>query len=294
MSYRAPRWVRALLAWDRVAIRANNIRESILDEALLAWIRPEDRAALTATVYADQAAYLPGGLRFQGGLFTWERRALDSPLFPRAGRVLLGAAGAGRELQALLDRGFSVVAFDPCVPFVHAARALASADKATVVEASYADLVRAASGRGGPLGFLGAAPPFDAILLGWGSFSHVMPSSARLDLLLALRSLGGEAPVLLSFALEPEPGSAPPGKGRVRGALQRLFAALGAPGVSERGDHFLPSGGFFSFLSQDELLSLAFRAGYEVALFEDLPYPHAVLVPLPTGPGPGAKGSSGA
>jgi hypothetical protein len=280
VSYRAPLWVRALLAWDSLANRANNIRESVIDEALLAWIRPEDRAALTSIVYADQEVYLPSGIRFQSGLFAWEKRAFDSPLFPRSGRVLLGAAGGGRELSALLERGFSVVAFDPCAPFVDAARTLALGVTSTVVEASYADLVRAIEGRGGPLDFVREGPPFDAIILGWGSFSHVMPSSDRLALLRALHSLSGAAPVLMSFALEPEPGSVPPGKGRIRTTLQRLFASLGAPGVSEEGDHFLANGGFFSFLSQDELMKLAFGAGYEVALFQELPYPHAILIPL--------------
>ena len=286
VSYRAPLWVRALLAWDRLAIRTENIRVSLIDEALLAWVRPDDRAALTATVYADQKVYLPGGIRFQSGLFEWERRARDSPLFPRSGRVLLGAAGGGRELSALLSRGFSVVAFEPCAPFADAGKELVIGSSSTFVQASYADLVRAVEGRGGPLELLCQGPRFDAIILGWGSFSHVMPSSERLALLRALRALGGAAPVLLSFALEPEPGSVPPGKGRIRTTLQRLFAALGAPGVSEEGDHFLSNGGFFSFLSQEELMKLAFVAGYEIALFQELPYPHALLVPESAGEGP--------
>src|SRR5262249_22445928 len=151
--------------------------------------------ALTAFVYADQRTYLPGGARFQGGLFGWERRALDAPVFPRSGRVLIGAAGAGRELCALVERGFSVVAFDPCAPFADAARKAAPRDGATVVQASYEDLVDAVEGRGGPLELLRAEPPFDAVVLGWGSFSHVMPASARLALLRALRVLAPRGPV---------------------------------------------------------------------------------------------------
>jgi hypothetical protein len=277
-AYRAPLWVRALLAWDRAATRAQNLREGLVDELLLAWIPPEDRAVLTALVYARQNTYLPGGAHFQGGLFAWERRALDAPPFPRDGRVLLGAAGAGRELIALLERGFSVVAFDPCAPFAEAARKLPTVDRATFVQASYADLVDAVEVRRGPLEFLGAEPPFDAIVLGWGSFSHVMPAAARLSLLRALRALAPKAPVLLSFALEP--GASPKSKGRVRGTLQRLFAALNAPGVSEIGDHFFANGGFFTFLTQDDILKLAWDAGYEVARFDEQPYAHAVLVPL--------------
>lgn len=281
MSYRAPFWVRALLAADRLAIRAQTIREGLRDELLLAWIDPADRASLTAALYASQPTYLPGGHRFRSGLFTWERRALESPLFPRSGRVLLGASGAGRELVALLERGFDVVAFDPCAAFVDAARRVAPA--AEVIHASYDDLVAAAEGRGGPLAATITAS-FDAVLLGWGSLSHVLPFERRVALLRALRTVAPRAPVLLSFALAPDSSASPVSKGRVRDALRRLFAAMGAPGTSEAGDHFFPDTGFFALLAPDELTKLAREAGYDVSLFDEAPYPHALLAPLDAAP----------
>jgi hypothetical protein len=268
---------------DRGAIRLQNLREGIRDEVLLAWIPPAERVALTATLYAGQSTYLPGGHRFEGGLFPWEKRALEAPAFPRSGRVLLGAAGAGRELAALVQRGFEVVAFDPCKPFVDAARGVAPPDRATLIHASYRDLVDAAGGRGGPLGAAGAGAPFDAVVLGWGSLSHVLPGVERVALLRAVHALAPRGPVLASFALDPERATPVPGKGRVRDRLRRAFAALGAPGVSEDGDRFLPDTGFFSYLSGDEVIDLAWRTGYEVALFEEAPYPHALLVPVGEG-----------
>lgn len=285
MSYRVPLWARAFLAADKLAMRVTNAREALRDELFLALIPPSNRADLTAALYAEQTTYLPGGHRFQSGLFDWETRAFDSALFPKSGRILLGAAGAGRELIALLDRGYRVVAFDPCDTFVDAARRIASRspERATVVRASYADLARAAAGHDGPLAFLRREPPFDAVVLGWGSLSHVSPSSERLALFQATHALAPNAPVLASFSLEADsspPTSLPGSKGRARDALRRLFAAIGAPGISETGDHFYPNGGFFSNLSRDAILELAFRAGYEVALLQDTPYPHAVLIPL--------------
>jgi hypothetical protein len=279
VTYRVPLWVRALLAVDRAGIRAASIREGLRDELLLAWIPPSDRASLTAALYARQSTYLPGGYRFRSGLFAWERRALDSAFFPRSGRVLLGACGAGRELVELVLRGFDVVAFDPCAEFADAARRVAP--RATVLQASYADLIAASSGRGGPLASAVAAP-FDATWLGWGSLSHVTPSSDRLALLRALRAVAPRAPVLTSFALEPDTDAPPGSKGRVRDALRRVFSSLGAPGISEAGDHFYPDAGFLANLASDELMKLAFEAGYEVALFEEAPYPHAILAPLAT------------
>lgn len=277
MTYKVPLWVRAFLAADHLATRAQNVRESLRDELLLAWIAPSERALLTAALYARQPTYLPGGYRFQSGLFGWERRALGSPLFPRSGRVLVGACGAGREVVALLERGYHVVAFDPCAEFVDAARRVAPSAEITC--ASYEDLIASSSGQPGPLTSAIAAP-FDAVILGWGSLSHVTPSRTRLALFRAIRDASPSAPVLTSFALAPPSAAHPLSKGRVRDALRGLFSAMGAPGVSEAGDHFYQEGGFFSLLSRDELSSAAQAAAYEVALFEEGPYPHAILAPL--------------
>lgn len=279
VSYQVPFWVKALLAVDRATLRLDSLRDGLRDELLLAWIPQEERAGLTAAVYASQQTYFPGGHRFRSGLFPWEKKAFDSPLFPRSGRVLVGAAGAGRELVALVERGFDVVAFDPCAPFAEAARGVADPTKSTVIHASYGDLVAAAEGRGGPLASA-VAGAFDAVVLGWGSLSHVLPSSERTSLLRAVRTLAPTAPVLTSFALLPDSAAPPESKGRVRDTLRRAFTALHAPGVSEAGDHFFVDGGFFAYLGSDEIVRLAWAAGYEVAHFEDTSYAHAILVPL--------------
>jgi Uncharacterised nucleotidyltransferase len=297
VPYRVPLWVRAVLFLDRAAGRAENVRAGLRDELLLAWVPPADRARLTATLYSDLSTYLPGGDRFKSGLFTWEKRALEAAAFPRSGRALIGAAGAGRELLALVERGFEVLAFDPCKPFAEAAKRVAHPGKATVVHASYRDLVDAVAGRGGPLAAACAGPPFDAVVLGWGSLSHVMPAVERVDLLRAVRKLAPDAPVLASFALDNEGAAPASGKGRVREGLRRVFAALGAPGTSEHGDYFYPSTGFFSYLSSDEVVQLAWETGYEIALFEDSPYPHALLLPMgrrgPREAGPGFGAACG-
>jgi len=281
VPYRIPSWARALLAADRIASRLANAREGIRDELLLAWIPPTDRASLTGALYSRQETYLPGGHRFEGGLFGWEKRALEAPIFPKSGRVLVGASGAGREVKALLERGYEVSAFDPCAPFVEATRSFVKEKPATLLEGSYDDLVAASRGLGGPLAPLAEGPSFDAVILGWGSLSHVLPAASRLDLLCAVRSLAPRAVVLTSFMLRHD-GALEHSKGRLRDALRRAFSAMGAPGPSEPGDSFFPDGGFFSYLSPNELPRIAFEAGYEIALFEDGPYPHALLSPMKT------------
>ncbi len=279
VTYRIPLWVRMYLAADRFATRLENVRQDLRDELLLSWIPPKDRSALTAAVYARNSTYLPGGNRFESGLFGWERRMLDSPHFPRSGRVLLGASGGGRELVDLLERGFEVVAFDPCAPFVEGAER-ASSSRATVVLASYDDLIDAVAGREGPLAFLRESPPFDAVVLGWGSLSHVTSRERRRRLLEALHAIAPRAPVMTSFLSDGDRRKK--GRGPVRETLKRLFATLDAPGASEAGDHFDPNAGFFTSLTTDEITASAREAGYEVAMLESSPYPHALLVPRAT------------
>jgi hypothetical protein len=169
------------------------------------------------------------------------------------------AASSSRSSTAV----FSVVAFDPCEAFVLAARRIAetSSERAantTVVRASYRDLVRAAGEQAGPLSFLRDEARFDAVVLGWGSLSHVSPASERLALFQALHALAPGAPVLASFLLEPDTSASPGSKGRVRDALRRVFATLGAPGPSEAGDHFYPDAGFLSNLPRDEIANSRF------------------------------------
>lgn len=283
MAYRVPAWVRAFLAMDRLGARLTNVREGLRDELLLAWTRPEDRAELTAALYANQGTYLPDGHRFKSGLFSWEKRVLDGAEFPKKGLVLLGAAGAGRELVALSERGHDVVAFDPCERFVEAARSVAPRDRATVVQASYEDLVAASQGRSNRLAEVLAGKRFDAVILGWGSLSHVSPAEARLELLRAVHTIAPHAPVLVSFAMQGETPVPLKSKGRVRDTFRALFALMGAPGRSEPGDHFYPETGFLCSIHPDEIDAHAWQTGYEVALLEDSPYPHAVLVPMDGG-----------
>lgn len=278
--YRIPPWVRALLAADKVAGRLASVREAVRDELLLAFIPPEDRTALTAAIYADQETYLPTGHRFQRGLFAWEERMLDSARFPRKGHILIGAAGAGRELVALLSRGYAVTAFDPCATFVESARPLIQDKPAEILCGSYEDLIGAIEGKHTRLSGLLKKPSFDAVILGWGSLSHVLPAASRRALLCAIKRLAPSAVVLASFVVQADTSAPSNHKGRVRNVLRRAFALMGARGVSEVGDYFYPNIGFHSYLAHDELPRIAFDAGYEVVVFEEGPYPHALLAPL--------------
>ncbi len=283
MSHRLPLWTRAFLGTDRVLSRITAARLALRDELMLAFVPPQQRADVCAALYAPLDTYLPGGSRFEGGLFDWEEQALEDPSMPRSGRILVGACGAGRELFALQKRGFFVMGFDPCQPFVQAAQSHLDASKAQVVRASYDDFVKALQSRSGEFFERLKQAPFDAVFFGWGSFSHVLPQASRLELLRACKSLAPKACLLLSFSMDLSPNPTKSGKGRARDSLRKLFQAMGAQGISEDGDHFYPEGGFLANLRKEELYALAFEAGYRVAWLKSFPYPHALLLPLELG-----------
>lgn len=281
MSQIPPLWVRVFLGADRVLSRFTAARLALRDEVMLAWVPPSQRSDICAFLYAPLETYLPGGNRFEAGLFDWEEQALLDPEMPRSGRILVAACGAGRELLALQKRGFHVFGFDPCAPFVRAAKTVLDPARAQVYQASYEAFVHAAQSESGDFHTaLSAFAPIDAIIFGWGSFSHVLPEFCRLELLRASKRIAPKACLLLSFSMELEPNPSKGGKGRARDALRSVFRALGAPGPSEDGDHFYPEGGYLANLRKDEIYLLAHKAGYRVAWLNPSPYPHALLVPF--------------
>jgi hypothetical protein len=271
-------WVRGFLWLDAAVQRAVNLQDSVRDELFLAWVPQNERTTLTTRLYSHEASYLPGHGHVERGLFPAEEYALRArPLAPGS-RILLGAAGTGRELVALVERGYDVVAFDPCASFANAARSIAPHVK--FVDASYADVVHAVSSGTGPLAFLNDGPPIDAVLFGWGSLSHVLPHAERVQLLSALRRLAPRAPIFASFLYRPDTTDFT--RGRARNALKRIFTTLGAPNTSEKGDHFSPYIGFFSALGREEIDLLAAESGYELLHFDAGADAYAVFEPKKT------------
>ena len=257
-------WVRGFLLFDAAVQRAVNLQESLRDELFLAWVPPGERTAITTSLYSREPSYMPGRGHVERGLFPAEEYALRArPLAPGS-RILLGAAGTGRELVTLVERGFDVVAFDPCSSFAHAARSLVP--HAKFIDASFADVIDAVFARTGPLAFLLDEPPFDAIMFGWGSLSHVLPHIDRVRLFCALRRLAGKAPIFASFLFQPDIATFT--RGRARNSFKRLFTLLGAPASSEKGDHFSPHIGFFSTLGRGDMDWLAAESGYDIVHFD--------------------------
>jgi hypothetical protein len=248
-------------------------------EVLWSWTRPEERAAVNRMTWDACDDYLPGGAEYAQGLHNWERRAIWDPVFPRSGRILLAAAGAGRELGPLLKMGFDVVAFEPAPKLCEAAQEMvASYPKSVVIRASFEDLVAAVMRRTGPLAPHVLKEPFDAVILGWTSFTFLITADERRELLRAARSTAPKAPLLLSFVAQERVKQNIAERWRPR--IGRLCRMLGAPASrGGPGDLFVPKMGFWHCLTKEEFHAAVQGAGYRTFYSAWGPLPYAMLVP---------------
>jgi hypothetical protein len=282
-----PAWVKLLRRTDQLVWYAYRFHAVLRDELLFAWLDPAQRDAVTQHAYSRQHIYLPGGATFERGLFDWEKTALALPQVPRTGRVLLGAAGGGRELQGLAAMGYEVTAFEPNPTLLEGTRAIARrwGDRVTVLQGTYDDMIAAACEGTGPLASLRERGGFDLVIFGWGSFTHVIDPSRQRELLRAAHALAPQAPLLLSFFTRQEAGDGPVGNAeRLRRRLRHAFALLGRPSAAPAGLGYEAGGGFVYSFTVGEIQALAFEAGYLVERFEPLPFPHALLQPLAAAP----------
>jgi len=207
-------------------------------------------------VYARTPVYQPGSPQFRSTFFNWEAAAIAA-WFPRPpARVLVGGAGGGREPLALAKMGYRVTAFEPSEPLVEAIPDAGGAIAAHVGRYEDLPVVRSMVRREHV--DLGAAPPFDAAIFGWSSYSHIRRADDRVA---AVRSLAAlvEGPILISMFLAPL-------QARPAGRIATLAARLH---LRSPHDRFGPAIGFYHLSTRDELYAECERAGVAVVQFSD-------------------------
>jgi hypothetical protein len=275
---RIPLLIRLYAAIARAVDKATNFHTMVWQEVLWSWTRPEERAAVNRMMWDASDDYLPGGVEYAQGLHDWERRAILDPVFPQSGRILLAAAGGGRELGPLLKMGFDVVAFEPSPKLCAASQEMAALyPRSIVIRASFEDLVEAATRRTGPLAPYVLKEPFDAVILGWTSFTFLITADERRELLLAARATAPKAPLLLSFAAQDRLKQNRTERWRPR--VGRICRLLGAPSSRDPGDRFVPKMGFWHYLTKEEFHAAVQGAGYRIFYSAWGPLPYAMLMP---------------
>jgi hypothetical protein len=196
--------------------------------------------------------------------YDWEDAWLARWLPPAPARVLVGGAGAGREVVALRERGHEVVAIEPSPDLAAECRAH-TAGEVRIMLLRYEDLT--------PESLLAGERPFDAVLLGLGSLSHLLDHAARVRLLQVLAEVCPAGPILGSTPARPRVApDRPMGRAAKLGrALARpIRAARGLPEV-DPGEIVFAGLGFTKLFERSELIAVGDAVGRRTRFDEAAP-----------------------
>lgn len=160
--------------------------------------------------YDDGGNYIRGPY-LDSGLQFWEEIAVKRFFTPGC-RVLVGAAGGGRELIALARAGYVTAGFECCRPMVSAGqRALQARGIESRLE--WAPPCRLPEDPG----------TWDAAIVGWNGYTYISPTVRRIAFLTNLRQhLRPGAPVLISGAIRSRNTGQAYWTPRIANAVRRL------------------------------------------------------------------------
>lgn len=234
--------------------------------AVLAFATPGFLDCYTRLAYGTTSTYRAGASDFRRGLFRWEARAIDQCFPPPPSRVLIGGAGGGREAFALIERGYTVVAFDPAPALASSMREATTSFEPNALRAfcaSYDDLPNVAIDVD-----LRSEPPFDAGILGWSSLSHLVTDESRLHALAEMGALT-RGPILVSYF--GQEAAAPESRFRLLRWLNRRAKRWGEAS-------FTTGIGFSRLFSETEIRDLIARAGLTIDTIDrDSTWPFVVV-----------------
>jgi len=248
---------------DAAAFRVQLALQNGLRGLLLEALHADEQSVFVVQAYAQDAGRWT---EKAPSLWPWERRWFERRLPPAPARLLIGGAGGGREAAVLASEGYRIDCLEP-VAFLAAACARRLGSSGEVVQGGYEDLASAVlDGAPGPVRRL-AGRRYAAILLGWGSFSHVLRAQDQRRLVRACDQLAPHGPVLASFPTSLSAWGATE-RGRAEAAGRRLGRWLGAlRGVEDGGGdtEYAPHTGFCHGFTGSELRRIAAAAGRSLA-----------------------------
>jgi hypothetical protein len=183
-----------------------------------------------------------------------------SRFFPSGGRLLVAAAGGGREIYALHGRGYEIDAFECHAELVRCANRFLS-DAGIPCEVQYAPCDRA------PVG----DAHFDAVIIGWGAYMLIQGRRRRVEFLESLRArVDAGAPLLLSFFVRRRDGLYYP---TVRG-IANFFRRVRFAERVELGDSLAPN--YVHYFDEAQLAAELKCGGFQLELYGTREYGHAV------------------
>ncbi|MDB4916152.1 MAG: putative methyltransferase [Gemmatimonadetes bacterium] len=178
---------RLYLSGESMRHRSAVALDAIWSGVWLGMLGERDFHAIDAAYYEQRPSYRTLEHN-RHGLFEWEEHALTRH-FPTSGSIRLIGAGGGREVLALLERGFAVEAYE-CNPAL-----LQSANELLASTGAAARIAYLARDCSPP-----AAATCDGVIVGWSAYMLINGRRRRIAFLRDLRQgLAARTPLLLSF-----------------------------------------------------------------------------------------------
>lgn len=241
-----------------------------------ALLTAEEKRSLASSIYARAGSR--GPLRPLSG---WERAWFAQRLPAPPARVLVGGAGTGAEVRFLLDQGYRVDALEP-TPLVAKRCGDLIGSRGIVAAASYEQLAEAVlDGSETPASII-ADLRYDAILLGWGSLSHVLAATERERLLRACHALARSGPILASCLVGDVASRGGRGGLAAISLGRRMAGLLGRVSDDDpAAQAFLPWAGFCHVFIREEIEHLSGHAGRRLIWEQasEPAYPHMTFLP---------------
>lgn len=235
----------------------------------------DEKSALNIALYEhDHTAYLP-----DRGLWDWEQTWFAETLPSAPARVLVAAAGGGREALVLAESGYEVACLEPNPVLARMCGEAIGGER--VHRGTFEELCAAVlEQQPSTLSSL-AERRFDAVLIGWGGLAHALTETERMRLLTACARMAPHGPILASFLLRSAPSRLRHSRTRRLGV--RLGRAVARwrrvePGADDC--DYTPAIGFTHSFEIAEVERLAARLGRRASWGHMASFPHVSFVPM--------------
>ena len=272
-----------LLRLDDAIRVATAMWSGVREELAFLLTSEQEREAINSHINARDPLFPPTSDMYRAGLTEWENAAIRQAALPRGATILVGGAGAGREITALAANGFRAIGFDPNRSLVGQGQGPVRAAGGLLCEGSYDDVIELAELGTGRLRELMKGTHVDCVLMSWGSLSYVLGNDVRVRLLRAWRRLMPEAPLIVSFPTFPPPPAWQEGGITSRPSVLRWLWSRAPERWPQPGMRYLPRVGFAMAVDSDVLRELAGASGYVVDAVKLPQYAHALLRPPAAG-----------
>lgn len=238
--------------------RLQRVLETFLNGFWLGVLSYASLQRIDEIYYSDNKLYYSSEYN-KKGLQGWEKKAVDK-YFTDYPKLLLIAAGGGREVFHLLKMGFEVDAYE-CHP------GLTNFANELLVQEGFSSSVAVAPRDECP----GGSKKYDSSIVGWGAYTHIQTRARRIKFLKEIRGrLNDNAPLLLSFWTR----SSNSRRHRIIAYIANTFRFFLNRERLEIGDDININ--YVHYFTEQEIRSEMKEAGFNLIFYSSKPYGHAV------------------